>query len=797
MSKGRTYQRNIADAAEDWNKVCGANRNLARNIINVRDGLKPVNRRTIEYFRVNLKMDFDDKAFEKMIEEKLIKVSKITGNVIGEYHPHGDSSVEDAVVRMGQWWKNNHAPLSKSGNFGNAMGDDAGQQRYIHATISPFAKKCFLEDMKYMNVDMVETYTGDTEEPEVFPCRYPYMFLNGVSGVGQGMASNIPPYNLRDVINATKELMIDPSKPIYIIPDSPTGCYVIDDGQFDDVCNNINIDSTKSKYRWRGIVEIDEVNNILTVVSIPFNTTTKGISTVIAENQVQFPEVKDIKDETNEYKIYLTIELKADVNPQKFLEKLYKKTTLEKTYPINLVMIDDYDAKDFTIKSALLRWIEIRRDAVAGLFINQLNDYMEEYHIYEILLFMTNADNAERTIDIVKKHRKSELKEALMKAYKITSLQASKIANMSMSAYALGAHEEYLEKATELKKKIDKVDTQLSDVKYIDEFIIEQLDEGDKLFGHPRLSPIISLDKKNIPNKEVLVAISRDGFAKKVKMKTPSIGKVGTKNMDYTLIKINEREDLLIFDKSGRVSKVPTSAIPMVGVDDVGISLKRYFTVADDIICMMQDISDAKLDDKAHVVFITEKGFSKKTNLGEFNKIKDYKLGINLDDNDSLAAIIILSEKDKDEIIVYTNSGKGMKLDPIDSIKEYSRNSKGLCLTKLSEDERFVGADIIDAKYEYLAYITSTGRMKITETKYLPTVERKSGMLNLINLDEGEQLVGIVSVNRESVITIYKKSGEPQEIELSSMDISTRVSKAEKIIKLRRGDAVIAYKVKM
>lgn len=795
MSKGIIHQRNIADAAEEWSKICGANRNLARNIINVFDGLKPVNRRILFYFDVTLTIELDEKKFFRM--EKLLKVSKITGNVIAEYHPHGDSSVYDAVVRMVQWWKNNHPLLFKEGNFGNPMGDDAGQQRYIHATISPFAKKCFLEDMKYMTVDMVETYTGDAEEPEVLPSRYPYMFLNGVSGVGQGLASNIPPYNLRDILRVTKELMKDPSKPIYIVPDSPTGCYVIDDGQYDDVCNNINLDSTKSKYRCRGIATIDEIKNIITITSVPFNTTTKGISTVIADNQNQFPEVKDITDDTNEYKVCLNIELKPDVNPQKFLDKLYKKTTLEKTYPITLVMIDNYDDRDFTIKSALLRWIEIRRDCVAGLFINQLNTYMEDYHVYEILIFMSNADNAEKTMEITKRHKKSELKGAFMKAYGITSLQAAKIANMSMSAFASDANEEYVAKAKELKKKIDEVDEKLSDVKYIDEFIIEQLDEGDKLFGHPRLSPIISLDKKNIANKEVLVAISRDGFAKKVKMKTPSIGKVGTKNMDYTLIKINEREDLLIFDKSGRVSKVPTSAIPMVGVDDVGISLKRYFTVADDIICMMQDISDAKLDDKAHVAFITEKGFSKKTNLGEFNKIKDYKLGINLDDNDSLAAIIILSEKDKDEIIVYTNSGKGMKLDPVDSIKEYSRNSKGLCLTKLAEDERFVGADIIDAKYEYLAYITSTGRMKITETKYLPTVERKSGMLNLINLDEGEQLVGIVSVNRESVITIYKKSGEPQEIELSSMDISTRVSKAEKIIKLRRGDAVIAYKVKM
>lgn len=797
MAKGKIIRRNIAEASEEWNKICGANRNLARNIINVYDGLKPVNRRTLFYFEVNSKMDFSIEAFTKMIPEKLFKVSKITGNVIAEYHPHGDSSVYDAVVRMVQWWKNNHPLLNKEGNFGNQMGDDAGQQRYIHASISPFAKKCFLEDMKYMTIDMTETYTGDDEEPEVLPSRYPYMFLNGVSGVGQGLASNIPPYNLRELIKITKELMKDPNKPIYIVPDSPTGCYVIDDGQYDDVCNNINLDSTKSKYRCRGIVDIDEINNIITIKSIPFNTTTRGISEVIAKNQNQFPEVKDIKDDTNEYKVSLNIELKPDVNPQKFLDKLYKKTTLEKTYPITLVMIDNYDDRDFTIKSALLRWIEIRRDSVAGLFINQLNDYMEDYHIYEILIFMTNEDNAEKTIEIAKKHRRSELKEAFMKAYKITSLQASKIANMSISAFALGANEEYIAKAKDLKKKIDDVDIKLSDTKYIDEFIIEQLDEGNKLFGHERLSPIISLDKKNVPNKEVLVAISRDGFAKKVKMKTPSIGKVGTKNMDYTAMKINERDDLLIFDKSGRVSKVPTSAIPMVGVDDVGISLRRYFTVADDIICMMQDISDKKLNENAYVVFITEKGFSKKTNLEEFNKIKDYKLGINLDEGDSLAAIIIISEKDKDEIIVYTNSGKGMKLNPQDSIKEYSRNSKGLCLTKLAEDERFVGADIINPKNEYLAYITSTGCMKMTETKYLPTVERKSGMLNLINLDEGEQLVGILSVNRGSVITIYKKSGEPQEIELSDMTISTRVSKADKIIKLRRGDAVIAYKVKI
>lgn len=788
MSDGKILKRNIAEISEEWVKLCGANRNLARNVINISDGLKPVQRRTLFYLYNTVPNE----------STSLIKVAKIQGCVIGEYHPHGDSSVYDAIVRMVQWWKNNIPLLGKQGTFGNQRGDDAGQARYIHAGLTEFAWKCFLSEMKYVNVDMMETYVGDgTMEPEYLPSRYPYMFLNGSIGVGEGLASNIPPYNFKEVLEVTKQLIDNPDKSIYLVPDSPTGCYIVDDGQFNDVCNDINIDSTRSKYRQKAIIEVDDINNIINITNIPLNTSTDDVTKLIVDNRNQWPEVKDIKDSTGEYIVDLKIELKDDVNPQKFIEKLYKKTSLEKGYAINLVMIDNYEPKDFTIKSALLKWIENRRDTVTSYYTNKLVKYMSELRMYEILVFMTDGDNSNESLNIIKNNKKDTAKKLLMQKFNIDSVQAGRIANMRLYQLSLEMHDEYVEKYNEYKKLVEEMKTILSDDKYLDKHIKEELDEGIKLFGSDRKSPIISEEKeKKIPNKDVLLAISRDGFAKKVKMKTPAIGKVGNKNSDYTAIVINERDNLLVFDKAGRVSKIPTHSIPMVDVSEVGISLKRYFTVADDIICMMKDISDKNIKENAYIIFITEHGFSKKTKLDEFNKIKDYKLGINLEEGDKLASVIITSENDTRELITYTNLGRGMKLNPKESVRTYSRNSKGLCLTNLQEGEHFVSADIIDSDNEYLAYITSTGCMKLTETKYLPTVDRKSDMLRLINLDEKEQLVGIISVNKNSTITIYKKSGDPQEIEVKSMEVTTRASKATKIIKLRRGDSVVAYKVK-
>lgn len=727
-------------------------------------------------------------------------MSKAAADTTADFHPHGNAAVEDVGAKLASPISNNICVVEGQGNFGSYKMEKAGASRYIECRLSKYALKCFFEDFNDSSVDMKLAYTGDLEEPEFLPARYPHALFNpSLSGIGYAFASNIPPFNLTEVMEATISLIKNPKAKVYLVPDSPTGADIVDDGQFKEI-NKTGIGT----FTLRGSVEIDEINNVITITSIPLQITIDKIIQNIVElrDKKIFDEIIDIKDYTkNETGVKCKLFLTPTANPHKTVEKLYNKgTELKKTYPVGIRLIDDYKDADYGVKSFLLEWIEYRRDIVRSSYNGKLVNAIEQQNINDIMLFILNADNAETTLTIAKNSVDSaEFASKLMKKYKkINSQQANAIANMRINKFTKSAYQGYKEKKKELIETISNLEDILEDETKIDNIIIDQLKEGIKLFGSPRKSKIV-MDKpeEDIPDTEHIIGISKEGYIKKVDAGSKAIGQVGPTNGQYTTMRVNNRDNLLIFDSTGMVSRVPVSTIANVKPKDTGIMLERFFMIHGKIVSALVEptVKDKKaLDRDLFIVFLTKKGFVKKVNLNDFTNINGSMVAVKLPADDELVSTEFVYDNTSKDMIIYTSNGTGIRRD-INEFSVMKPAARGARQLTLAEDEECVGFNKINPDKSFLLYVTSAGRMKLTATKYLPTMKRHDDVISLINLEPRERLVGISSVNKTEKVTVYRKNGDPEIIDLGDLPVSTRVAKAEKIVKTPRGDLVLAYTV--
>ena len=793
------YTKNIADEAIDYNKLAGANKNVYRIAPSLNDGLKPGRRRLYWSWWEKCGKPQNTKP-ETLRKLDFMKVEAIASAAMA-YHPHGSSANEELIGREGQYWNNNVMCIVPQGSYGNLQSSDAAAGRYIEAQISEYMIDCFFSDFNKYPVPMKPSYDGKNMEPLYFPSKYPHVLFNPqLSGIGYALASNIAPFNVKEVLNATIELIKNPKAKILLIPDSPTGADIIDEGLFPQINK-----TGEGKFTLRASATIDYQNNTIHFSSIPLQTKTNAIINKIVDlkKKKEFEEIINIDDGTKEGEVDLLISLKSDANPDKVLEKLYKKNTnLKMTYPIGLTVIDDYKAYLYGVKDLLLEWIEYRREIVRSMHLYSLQITEERQHMNKVLIMVFSKDNIERTVQIAKKSKsRQEMIQKLMKTYKITSLQAATIADMRVYNFNEDYYRKYKQEEKDLKEEVKRINKILDDDKKIDEFIINQLKEGIEKYGRPRKSKIVKegkKSKKNIPNVEYLIGINEEGYVKKLDLsKYTSIGMIGKNNGKLTVLQINNRDDMLIFDSTGNVSRVSVSEIPDMEAHDTGVELSRYFSVKGKIIGTIKLPSDKLLqtqDDDLCIIFITKNGLAKKVKISEFDKISDYKTGISLNDGDSLSSVLFAFDKSSKDIIICTNLGRGVRLK-IHDIKTLSRTAKGNKVIGLKEGEYVVNACRIKPKQSHLFYITSGGRVKLTETKFFPAMEKKDESVSLISLVGNESLVGVASVSKGDKVMVYHKTSEPEIIEVDNIKVTTRIAKGEKVIKTPKGDAVIAYKI--
>lgn len=792
--------RNAAEAVEEYVKIFGANKNDYRVIPRLNDGLKPGAGRLLYSWWLTEGRPQNTKP-ETMKKLQFAKASEIS-SVAMRLHPHSDTANADLLVRMGQPWKNNVMLIVPQGSFGNQRGDQAANGRYSEVKIGEFTIDCFFSDFDKYSVPMKPSYSGRLMEPEYLPAKYPYLLFNPqFSGIGYGLSSNIPPFNVKEVLEATIKLMKDPNAKIMLIPDCPNGCDIIDTGDFKEM-NKTGI----GKLVMQSSYEIDYNNNIIHFTTVPLRQDTKTIIKKIADLQKTkvIDGISDIRDNTQEEFVDFSIRLNKDTNPDKILKTLFKKTDLRSTLGIGITVVDDYEPiEGLGIKELLLKWIDYRRDIVRGMLLNTLRQTLEREHTNKILIRIFDKDNIDKTIKISRESKsRQDMIQSYMKTYDITSLQAASIADMRVSDFNKNSYQKFKDAEKELKEKIDTLEDQLEHDEKLDDFIIKQLEYGIEKYGRPRQSKIIRIDeedKEDIPDTNHLIGISSSGYIKKISLNknTTMIGRVGKDNGNIMVTSVNNRDDIIVTDSTGKVSKLSISALPNMEYEDAGIPVSQYFKVEGTVEGMLKAPSMKSLktkDDEMSILFVTKNGYMVRTPIEKFAKLTTPKTAVKLTDGDEVVSSIFILEDKKADVVIYTNKGNGVRIN-LKDIKTSGLNTKGITVITLSDDEYVAGASIVDAKKNLFFYITSSGRAKITEAKYFPQMKKKDSALSLLSLDTKDELVGVSSVNKDDVVICYKRDSEPETIEISDMKVSTRIAKAEKILSVKRGDSVVAYKV--
>lgn len=795
----KIIQQNVAEAALEYSKLFGANKNLYRTIASLSDGLKPGKRRLL-YSWWELEHRPSNTKKETLNKLKSIKVDKLSSNTVASYHPHGASGIDEMIGNEGQYWSNNVMLLVPQGNYGNMRGEEPGAGRYREAKMSEYTIDCFFDDFDKYCVPMKTSYDGESEEPEFLPAKYPHILFNPqFSGIGWGMASNIPPFNVSEVLDATIALIKNPNSKIMLIPDSPTGCDIIDNGLFKDINK-----TGKAKIVFRATSDIDYYENSIIITSLPYNSNSKNIISKIIEliNKGTIKDIQEIQDSTKEGEVYIKIKLKPGSKPDVVLKKLYKKGTgLKVTFPVGITVIDDYQEYEYGVKELILQWIDYRLDIVRSMLLNNLQITLSNQKMNEVLLMVFNKNNIDTTINIAKtsKSRKDTI-ERLMKKFKITSVQAGVIADMKVYNFNEDSYLRYQEESIKINNELDSINDLLSDDKKLENFIIDQLKEGKKKWGRPRMSKIIKEDDDldNIPEIDYIVGITESGYIKKILSdENTNIGTVGKGNDGSMFVfKINNVESLLIVDSNGYVSKVAVSSIPEMEYEDIGVELSRFFTVKGNVKSVMElpssEIFNIK-DENIGIVFITKNGLAKRVHISEFKNITDNKQAIKLNKDDELAVGLFTLDNNSN-IIISTYNGNGIKL-PLNEIRNYGLSAIGTNMITLNDTDYIVNASLVNKSDKYLLYITTSGRIKLTEMKYFPNMERKGETVNLISLTGKESLLGVVGVNKNNKVIIYRKKSDPEILEIKSLDIDTRVSKGRKIVKTGNGNEIVGFKV--
>lgn len=758
--------KNIALLCKEYDQIKGANTNISRITADLIDGLKPVQRRTLYI------MYLKDQG------KKFRKVATIDGEVIGRVHPHGPSSVYDALVGVSQWWNNSIPLIEGEGNFGSIAGDPAGADRYIKAKLSEYAQACFFEDWKDSVVDMTLAFDEETDEPLYLPAKYPNVLLNGCLGIGYGMSCNIPCYNFREVVEACITLMMDPNANIVLIPDSPSGSDVIET-DFAKLCEKGN-----GTYSMRCTYEIDDKSNQIIINTLPYQVSANTIRERIADIKERggMPELIAMNDMSGKT-VDLRLEVRDDVNPYKFMKKLISEVAgLEKGYPVNITVTNDYESFDYSVKQLLLEWVKYRREQKRVVVNHKRTTLLAEQRTNDVKIFLMNKNNLDDTIKIFRTSRnRAEIEQRLIETYRnseirMDSLQAKVLSNMRMHELSMDSYEACLKRREELEKEIAEVKKTLDEKNGIDKLIIAELKDGIKRFGTPRKSNVVpyKIQVHSEVEGACILQLSSDGFILRKEATNVYEEPIPTDTNGFA-VRVDNDASFILIDDNGYHSYVKVKEIPV----DTEVPVNRFMkkSLEGNIVAMLP----VDINSDLCCTLISKNGMLKKVRISEMGPSK--KPCIALDKDDKLIRGIVTKASSAKDILVYTNDGMGQRLDP-NAIRITSPTAKGANGFKLSGDDEIVGCfDINPKENQYLLYMTMKGKARLNMIEYLPTRDSKhDSMVRLISLNDRDRLISVIGCNKFDKAQVFFDDGSNETVDISKLEEGTMSSAPVKCV---------------
>jgi DNA gyrase subunit A len=766
---------------------------VSRALPDIRDGLKPVQRRIL-YAMNDLGMTHD-KPHKKS--------ARIVGEVIGKYHPHGDSSVYDAMVRMAQPFSYNMPLIDGHGNFGSVDGDGAAAMRYTEARMSKIASE-LVRDLEKNTVDYIDNYDGSEKEPSVLPARYPNLLVNGSTGIAVGMATNIPPHNLSEVISGLLAYMENNEMTTTELmehikgPDFPTG------GQI------LGLTGLRNAYETgRGIIAMRATAEIIThknknsiiVTAIPYQVNKTRLIEKIADiaKEKIVDGITDLRDESNRKGMRIVIELRRDVNPHVMLNNLYKHTSLQESFGFNMIALDKGQPKIVTLKDILKYYVEHQVEVVQRRTIFDLEKAEARAHILEGLLKALN--DIDRAIELIKQSKTGdEAKEALIQAYDLTEIQARAILDMRLQRLTGLEIEKITTEAEELVLKIDDYNEIIASHDRKLSIIKTELAEIKEKYSIPRQSEInlhedLSIENEDlIPVEDVIITVTNNGYIKRMKVdhyKSQNRGGVGMSGIkvhddDYVEhISMTSTHDYhLFFTNKGRVYKIKGYQIPIGSRHSKGMPIVNFLNFdKDEYLASFTNVKDFDQSNE-YLLFVTKKGIVKRTQISDYQNIRTNGIiALSLREDDELLCVR-LTDGDK-EILLGASNGKAIRFKETD-VRAMGRTASGVRGMWLEDEHEVVGAALIHDDEQEILVITEKGFGKRTVvSEYRQQMRGGKGVKTVNVTDKNGRLSTLRAVRDDQDLIVVSDKGVVIRTHIDQISQTKRATQGVRVIKLR------------
>lgn len=777
---------------------------VARALPDVRDGFKPVHRRIL-YGMMGLRNTHD---------KPTKKSARIVGEVLGKYHPHGDSSVYGALVRMAQDWSMRYTLVDGQGNFGSMDGDSAAAMRYTEARLS-LVGEAMMQDLDKETVDMTKNFDDTLDEPTVMPTRIPNFLINGASGIAVGMATNVPTHNLTEVIDGCVAYIENPDIDIeglmqYIkAPDFPTGGYIM------------GMQGVKSAYetgkgriimRAKTEIESDDLHDKIIVTEIPYGVNKAELIKSIAElvNEKKITGISNINDETDKEGVRIVIDIKRDENANVVLNKLFKMTALQSSFSVNCIALVHGRPKLLTLKDCIKYFIEHRHDVVIRRTQHDLREAQERAHILEGLIIA--SDHIDEVIQIIKGSRTPQNAiENLMNRFSLDDKQAKAIVEMRLSQLTGLVQEKLHAEYAELEKKIAYYEQILTDDDLCMNLIKDELLEIKNKFGDARKSEIkLSAEEFNpedfYPDDEVVITISHLGYIKRTPLAefhAQSRGGIGSKGgttresdfIEY-IYPATMHNTMLFFTAKGRCYWMKVYEIAEGTKNSKGRAIQNMLNIdRDDSInaCLhIKKLNDPEFCNSHYVIFCTKKGVIKKTCLSEYSRPRVNGVNaITIREDDKVISVCL--SNGSDEIIIANKNGRAIRFNE-DAVRTMGRTATGVrgMLLDDEEDESIGMICVHNINEESVMVVSEQGfgkRSKIED--YRKTNRGGKGVKTMSITEKTGKLVAIKSVTDENDLMIINKSGITIRLRVADVRVMGRATQGVKLINLeKRNDSI-------
>lgn len=774
---------------------------VARALPDVRDGLKPVHRRIL--YGMNELGVTPDKPHKKS--------ARITGDVMGKYHPHGDSSIYEAMVRMAQWWSYRHMLVDGHGNFGSMDGDGAAAQRYTEARMSKIALE-LLRDINKNTVNFQDNYDGSEREPVVLPARFPNLLVNGATGIAVGMATNIPPHNLAESIDAVKMVMEHPDcttrELMEVIPgpDFPTGALVMGRSGIHRA-----YDTGKGSIVLRSRTEIETTQTgreRIVVTEFPYgvNKTKVHEHIVRLAQEKRLEGITAVRDESSREGVRFVIEIRREASATVILNNLFKLTSLQTNFSFNMLAIENGVPKILSLRQIIDNYISHQKEVIIRRTQFDKDKAEARAHILEGLLIA--LDHLDEVIAIIRNSETDVIAQTeLMSRFDLSERQSQAILDMRLRRLTGLERDKIQSEYDDLLALIADLSDTLAKPERIITIIKEEMDEIKRKYANPRrtelmVGEVLSLEDEDlIEEEDVLITLSNKGYIKRLaqdefraqKRGGRGVQGTGVNNDDFVreLVSTSTHDTLLFFTNFGRVYRLKAYEIPEYGRTAKGLPIVNLLKLEDGE--TIQTIINARKEETAgkSFFFTTKQGIVKRTEVSEFNNIRQNGLrALKLKEGDQLINVLLTSGQD--DIIIGTHSGYSVRFNEA-SIRNMGRSATGVRGVKLREDDRVVGASRIQDNQEVLV-ITENGFGKRTSATDYPTKGRGGKGIKTANITpKNGQLAGLVTVDGTEDIMVITNKGVIIRTNVANISQTGRATLGVIIMKLDADAKIVTF----